>query len=76
MYQQALGRLQTDPDQTVAIGDRLETDILGAARAGLPSVLVLSGVSTRADIDASGIQPTWVMAGIQEIAQALRGSAG
>ena len=76
MYQQALGRLQTDPAHTVAIGDRLETDILGAVRAGLPSVLVLSGVSTRADVAATGIQPTWVMAGIQEIADALRGSAG
>ena len=30
MYQQALDILQTEPEFTVAIGDRLETDILGA----------------------------------------------
>jgi len=38
------------PDETLAIGDRLDTDILGAVRAGLPSVLVLSGISQRADL--------------------------
>jgi 4-nitrophenyl phosphatase len=67
MYQQALPRLQSDPALTVAIGDRLETDILGAVRAGLPSALVLSGVSTRADLAALNYQPTWVLDSIVEI---------
>jgi glycerol 3-phosphatase-2 len=32
------------------VGDRLDTDIAGANTAGLPSVLVLTGVSTAADV--------------------------
>jgi 4-nitrophenyl phosphatase len=67
MYQQALERLGTDPDYTVAIGDRLDTDILGAVRAGLPSVLVLTGISQRADLPSAPAQPTWVLADIREL---------
>jgi glycerol-1-phosphatase len=34
----------------LVIGDRLDTDIAGANAAGLPSLLVLSGVSTAGDV--------------------------
>jgi 4-nitrophenyl phosphatase len=71
MYQQALERLGTDPAYTVAIGDRLDTDILGAVRAGLPSVLVLSGISRREDLAAAPAQPTWVLEGIRELTAEL-----
>ncbi len=72
MYQQAMARLQTDPDTTAAIGDRLETDILGAVRAGIPSLLVLSGISSRDELAGLDYQPTWVMQNIAEITQALK----
>ena len=47
MVQAALSRLGTTADQTALVGDRLETDIAMARRAGLASVLVLSGVTDR-----------------------------
>ena len=71
MYQQALTRLKSDPALTFAIGDRLDTDILGAVRAGLPSVLVLTGVSKRADLATLAYQPTWVLDSIVEITKEL-----
>jgi 4-nitrophenyl phosphatase len=74
MYQQALRRLQSDPALTVGIGDRLETDILGAVRAGLPSVLVLSGVSRRADLETITYRPTWVLENIIEVTRELLGN--
>ncbi len=40
-------RLGTPPENTLVIGDRLETDIAAAQAAGLPCALVLSGVSRR-----------------------------
>lgn len=46
LYEIALGRIQTEPHETLAIGDRLETDILGAHKAGINTALVLSGAST------------------------------
>ena len=42
----------------LVVGDRLETDIEGAARLGWDTMLVLTGVSGRADVEATGVRPT------------------
>ena len=49
LYEIAINRLQMTPKETLAIGDRLETDIAGGQAAGIPTALVLSGVSTRSE---------------------------
>jgi 4-nitrophenyl phosphatase len=72
IYQQALALLGVDPALTVAIGDRLETDILGAVRTGIRSLMVLSGVSTEEDFKTTDYQPTWVMPDIRAVTQALK----
>ena len=74
IYQQALALLDADPSETAAIGDRLETDILGAVRTGIRSILVLSGVSTEEDLQTVDYRPTWIMPDIRAVAQALRDS--
>jgi 4-nitrophenyl phosphatase len=56
MFDVAVQRLGAAPDQTVMIGDRLETDILGAQRAGLRTALVLTGVTTPDQARASSVQ--------------------
>ncbi|GAA0302560.1 HAD-IIA family hydrolase [Halarchaeum salinum] len=53
------------------IGDNLETDILMGERAGMDTALVLSGVSTREDVAASDIEPTYVVEDLGEIADLL-----
>jgi 4-nitrophenyl phosphatase len=72
IYQQALTLLGIDPNQTVAIGDRLETDILGAVRTGIRSLMVLTGISTEEDFKTADYRPTWVMPDIRAITQALK----
>jgi 4-nitrophenyl phosphatase len=72
IYQQALGLLGISPEETVALGDRLETDILGAVRTGIRSIMVLTGISSEADLQDSDYQPTWVMADIRAVTKALR----
>lgn len=72
MYQQAIARLGADLGETVAIGDKLETDILGAVRTGIRSLMVLTGVSEEADIAHLEYSPTWVMQDIQAVTKALR----
>jgi 4-nitrophenyl phosphatase len=48
----ALERLGTRKDETLVVGDRLETDIQGGQALGCPTALVLSGVSTAAEAAA------------------------
>lgn len=44
LYDLALERLGTNPQQTIAIGDRYDTDIIGGIHAGIKTALLLSGV--------------------------------
>lgn len=48
MYRVALDRLGTLPEETLVVGDRIETDILGAQALGCATGLVLSGVTSEA----------------------------
>lgn len=57
MFQAALRLTGTKPADTLMIGDRLNTDITGAALLGFKTALVLTGVSTTADAEASDIKP-------------------
>lgn len=46
IYRLAASILNLHPSQILAVGDRLETDIVGGQEAGCKTALVLSGVST------------------------------
>ena len=46
MYQIAMQRMGILPENTLVVGDRLETDIAGAQEIGCRSALVLSGVTS------------------------------
>ena len=56
---------------TAMVGDRLSTDIAGAVAAGLRSILVLTGISSREDISDSPYKPDFVFEDITELAAAL-----
>jgi 4-nitrophenyl phosphatase len=71
--QLALEKMRTSANETAAIGDRLDTDIEGGQRAGLPTVLVLTGVATRHDVESASIKPTWVFENLVELRRALGG---
>ena len=45
MYRLAMSRLGTAPQETLVVGDRLETDIVGAQELGCRTALVLSGAT-------------------------------
>ena len=58
MFEQAMEWMGTQPFETLCIGDRLETDILGGQNATCPTALVLSGVSTFEQAQVWQPQPT------------------
>ncbi|HIC96739.1 TPA: HAD-IIA family hydrolase [Candidatus Bipolaricaulota bacterium] len=57
----------TSSRECLLIGDRLETDILGANCAGMDSILVLTGVTSWEDLERSEIRPTWTAEGLAEL---------
>jgi 4-nitrophenyl phosphatase len=67
MMRMAVKRLGLPKTRIVAVGDRLETDILGARNAGLRSILVLTGVTSRKELRKSRIRPTWVAVGLPDL---------
>ena len=71
----AVGR---EPAEAVMIGDGLATDIAAARAVGARSVLMLTGVTTRAEVDelAADERPTAVAADAAELAAALEALAG
>jgi 4-nitrophenyl phosphatase len=76
MLEAAMARMGVGPDETVMIGDRLDTDILAGARAGVPTVLVLTGVSTREDLATAEALPDVVVSDLPSLVEALTGEAG
>jgi ribonucleotide monophosphatase NagD (HAD superfamily) len=62
MFEAAVARFPgVDRRRFVMIGDQLGTDILGANRAGLDSVLVESGVARLADLATSEARPMFTL---------------
>jgi len=73
LYLEALEFLKTPAAATLVLGDRIETDIVGGQRAGMPTALLLTGVTTRELLAASPHQPDWVFEDLHAAARALAG---
>ncbi len=71
IFEAAIQGLHADPESTAMLGDRLETDILGGQRAGITTILVLTGVTTPAYLEKSQIKPDYVYQSIAELAADL-----
>jgi HAD superfamily hydrolase (TIGR01457 family) len=60
MLQEGMHQLGSRPDETVIIGDGLDSDIAGGKAAGTHTLFVLSGRGTRADLAKSPVQPDYI----------------
>lgn len=60
-----------DKEETLMVGDRLETDILMAKQEGLKSCFVLSGVSRKEEIGETGLRADFVLDSVAELPEAL-----
>jgi 4-nitrophenyl phosphatase len=64
-----LGNLR--PYEVAMIGDRLDTDVVGGQRAGLRTVLVLSGVTSADQVAQSDHRPDAIAARLRDVADLL-----
>lgn len=67
IFEEAIARFAAN--KTLFIGDRLDTDIMGAARVGIDSVLVLTGIDRPKHVLAApeGSRPTYVLSDLREL---------
>jgi 4-nitrophenyl phosphatase len=72
MFDAVLKQMKVAPEQTLMIGDRLNTDIEGAYHVGLKTALVLTGVDTRASAQAYPVQPDAIFEDLASLVQAWR----
>ena len=63
----ALGTLQTGPAEAFMVGDRMDTDIIAGTEAGMKTILVLSGVTTRELIETYPHRPTHIFEDVGHI---------
>lgn len=72
IFEEALLRLGGTAANTAMVGDRLDTDIAGAQRAGMPGILLLSGVTRREQLANHPVRADLVLKDIGELTHALR----
>jgi ribonucleotide monophosphatase NagD (HAD superfamily) len=71
MLHLALERAGVEPGELALVGDRLATDIRMGVEHGIPTVLVLSGATARADLAASPVRPDLVFEDVGALGSAL-----
>lgn len=67
MFDSALDQLGVTAHEVLMIGDRLDTDILGAQEVGMPTALVLTGVTSSSQLQGSPIQPDGVFTNLKHL---------
>lgn len=67
MLRHGLRRLNCHSADIVFIGDRMDTDIIAGIESNVDTVLVLSGVTSREDIDNFPYRPKYVLDGVGDL---------
>jgi NagD protein len=71
MMRSALNTISAHSETTAMIGDRMDTDILCGLEAGLETILVLTGISTLAEIDRYPYRPSRVVESVASLIDEL-----
>lgn len=67
MMRSALNYLDAHSEESVMVGDRMDTDIVGGIESGMRTILVLTGVTNREDVQRFPYRPSWVVESVTEI---------
>ena len=67
MMRTGLHLLGVHSEEAAMVGDRMDTDVIAGMESGLATVLVLSGCTSRADINDYPYRPTYILNGVGEI---------
>ncbi|MDH6278802.1 NagD protein [Rhodococcus sp. LBL1] len=67
MMRSALRAIGAHSENTLMIGDRMDTDVVSGLEAGLQTILVLSGISTRETVETFPYRPTLVLESVADL---------
>jgi NagD protein len=67
MMRTALKKLACQRENTVIVGDRMDTDIIAGVESEISTVLVLSGCTSREEVDSFAYRPTLIIDGVGDI---------
>jgi NagD protein len=70
MFRSAMNKIGAHSENTGMIGDRMDTDIVAGIEAGLHTVLVLTGISDRAEIERYPFRPDEVLESVADLLDA------
>ena len=67
MMRSALRAIGAHSASTLMIGDRMDTDVIAGLEAGLATILVLTGISTRATVEQYPFRPSLVIDSVADL---------
>ncbi len=67
MMRHAMKKLGSAPEDTVIIGDRMDTDIVAGIESEITTVLVLSGVTDEQELKRFAYRPHYILDGVGDI---------
>ena len=67
MMRSALRAIGAHSESTLMIGDRMDTDVIAGLEAGLATILVMTGISTRATVDQYPFRPSLILDSVADL---------
>lgn len=67
MMRTALHQIQEHSENAVMVGDRMDTDVVAGIESGMETVLVLTGVTRREDVDRYPYRPARIVESVSAI---------
>jgi NagD protein len=71
MMRSALNALDVHSETAAMVGDRMDTDVVSGLEAGMETILVLTGVTTRADAERHPYRPSRIVDSIADLVDEL-----
>lgn len=70
MFRSAMNRIGAHSENTGMIGDRMDTDVVAGIEAGLHTVLVMTGISDRAEVERYPFRPDEILDSVADLVDA------